>query len=192
MLRNSLLSDFRASRQRLVAAQDEVRRRFERNLHDGAQQQLVALAVKERLVGELVDKDPRKAGDDRRSPEGLADALDTLRDLARGSIRPSSRTGGYSRPGGTDPNARPRGLSRSTVAYPPEIEAAVYFFCLEALQNVSKYADASKVTIRLRQWEGDIDVSVIDDGRGFDRTRRAWDGAGNMTIGWPHWADAWR
>jgi signal transduction histidine kinase len=52
--------------------------------------------------------------------------------------------------------------------YPPEVEAAVYFFVLEALQNIAKYADASNVKVRLREWESELDFSVMDDGRGFD------------------------
>jgi signal transduction histidine kinase len=173
VLRNSrLIEDLRASRQRLVTAQDEERRRLERNLHDGAQQQLVALAVKARLASALVGKEPAKElemlGD---LQEGLGDALETLRDLARGIYPPLLADQGLQ--AALEAQARrtsfPIAFEVDSIRrYPPDVEAAVYFFVLEALQNVAKYADASRVTIRLREWEGDIDVSVMDDGRGFD------------------------
>jgi signal transduction histidine kinase len=173
VLRNSrLIEDLRASRQRLVAAQDEERRRLERNLHDGAQQQLVALAVKARLASALVGKEPAQElemlGD---LQEGLGDALETLRDLARGIYPPLLADQGLQ--AALEAQARrtsfPIAFEVDSIRrYAPDVEAAVYFFVLEALQNVAKYADASRVTIRLREWEGDIDVSVMDDGRGFD------------------------
>ena len=89
VLRNSrLIEDLRASRQRLVAAQDEERRRLERNLHDGAQQQLVALAVKARLAPRLVGREPEKELDAGQLQGGVTDALEKLRDLARGVYPP--------------------------------------------------------------------------------------------------------
>ncbi len=173
VLRNSrLIEDLRASRQRLVTAQDEERRRLERNLHDGAQQQLVALAIKARLASALVGKEPAQElemlGD---LQVGLGDALETLRDLARGIYPPLLADQGLQ--AALEAQARrtsfPIAFEVDSIRrYPPDVEAAVYFFVLEALQNVAKYADASSVTIRLREWEGDIDVAVIDDGRGFD------------------------
>src|SRR5207249_11120189 len=81
--------DLRASRQRLVAAQDEERRKIERNLHDGAQQQLVALAVQLKLAEQLATKDPEKARETLARLQGAAGvALDDLRDLARGIYPP--------------------------------------------------------------------------------------------------------
>jgi signal transduction histidine kinase len=174
VLRNSrLIEDLQASRQRLVAAQDEERRRLERNLHDGAQQQLVALAVKARLASALVGRDPAKElemlGD---LQEGLGDALETLRDLARGIYPPlladkglASALEAQSRKAAMPVRVETDGIGR----YSQEFEAAVYFCVLEALQNASKYADASDVAVRLWQENGDLLFSVADDGRGFDQ-----------------------
>jgi signal transduction histidine kinase len=166
-----LIEDLRSSRQRLIAAQDEERRRLERNLHDGAQQQLVALAVKVRLAENLIGKDEEQRGALQSIEHDAEDALNSLRDLARGVYPPLLADRGL------QPALEAQARRTSVPAtfefdgverYPPDVEAAIYFFVLEALQNVAKYADASNVTIRLREWEGDIDVSVIDDGRGFD------------------------
>jgi signal transduction histidine kinase len=174
VLRNSrLIEDLQASRQRLVTAQDEERRRLERNLHDGAQQQLVALAVKARLASALVGSDPAKElemlGDLR---EGLGDALETLRDLARGIYPPlladkglASALEAQSRKAAMPVRLETDGIGR----YSQEFEAAVYFCVLEALQNASKYADAADVAVRLWQENGDLLFSVADDGRGFDQ-----------------------
>lgn len=174
VLRNSrLIEDLRASRQRLVAAQDEERRRLERNLHDGAQQQLVALAVKARLASALVGREPAKElemlGD---LQEGLGDALETLRDLARGIYPPlladkglASALEAQSRKAAMPVRVETDGIGR----YSQEFEAAVYFCVLEALQNASKYADASEVAVRLWQENGELLFSVADNGRGFDQ-----------------------
>ena len=174
ILRNSrLIEDLRASRQRLVAAQDGERRRLERNLHDGAQQQLVALAVKARLASALVGKEPAKELEMLGDLEvGLGDALETLRDLARGIYPPLLADKGLapalevqSRKAAMPVRVETDGIGR----YSQEFEAAVYFCVLEALQNASKYADASEVAVRLWQENSDLLFSVTDDGRGFDQ-----------------------
>jgi signal transduction histidine kinase len=176
VLRNvALLSDLRASRQRLVAAQDEVRRRLERNLHDGAQQQLVALAVKQRLVGELIDRNPDKAASMIAELQAdTADALDTLRDLARGIYPQVLADQGLTaaleaqiRKTPVPVELRPDSIGR----HDQEIEAAVYFCCLEALQNVSKYANASRAVVRLEVDGPWLTFGVQDDGAGFDPVR---------------------
>jgi signal transduction histidine kinase len=176
VLRNvALLSDLRASRQRLVAAQDEERRRLERNLHDGAQQQLVALSVKQRLVGGLVHKDPDKAVSMiTELQEDTAAALETLRDLARGIYPQVLADRGL--PAALEAQIRktpvPVELRPDSIGrYPQEIEAAVYFCCLEALQNVSKYANASKAVVRLEVDGPRLTFKVEDDGVGFDPAR---------------------
>jgi signal transduction histidine kinase len=166
------LEDLRSSRQRLVAAQDEERRKLERNLHDGAQQQLVALAVKARLASALVGNEPEKElamlSDIR---QGLGDALETLRDLARGIYPPLLADKGLG--AALDAQARkaavpvavePNGIGR----YPQEIEAAVYFCTLEALNNVAKYAEASSAQVGLADAGGELQFRIVDDGRGFD------------------------
>jgi signal transduction histidine kinase len=170
-----LIEELRASRQRLVAAQDAERRKLERNLHDGAQQQLVALAVKQRLAATLVTKDPAAASELLESlQQETTDALDNLRDLARGIYPPLLADQGL-------PSALAAQARKATVPvevdsdgigrYPQEAEAAVYFCCLEALQNIAKYADADHVLLRLSAHDGHLTFEVTDDGRGFDRRR---------------------
>jgi signal transduction histidine kinase len=169
------LDDLKAAQKRLVHAQDEGRRRLERNIHDGAQQQLVALAVKARLARQLADRDPAAAGDmlDQIEAETQT-ALEDLRDLARGIYPPLLADKGL-------PAALEAQLRKSTLPavldaggvgrYPQEVEAAVYFSCLEALQNVSKYAQATRVTVELRQDGAVLAFGVSDDGIGFDPDR---------------------
>ncbi len=167
------LDDLRASRQRLVAAQDDERRRLERNLHDGAQQNLVAIKVKLGLVEALTDKDPRKARDLISSLKADTDeALETLRDLARGIYPPLLADRGLVV--ALESQARkatlPVTIDADGVArYPQETEAAVYFCVLEALQNVQKYAGAKSAVVRLREVARDLQFEVSDDGSGFDR-----------------------
>jgi signal transduction histidine kinase len=173
VLRNvGLVEDLRASRQRLVAAQDEERRRLERNIHDGAQQQLVALSVKARLARQLTERDPAKASELLVQIEAETQtALEDLRDLARGIYPPLLADRGLvaaieaqSRKSGLGVEVDANGLGR----FPAEIEATVYFCALEALQNVAKYADAAHTAIHLSRTNGDLSFEVVDDGRGFD------------------------
>jgi signal transduction histidine kinase len=173
VLRNvRLIEELRASRQRLVAAQDEERRRLERNIHDGAQQQLVALSVKLRLVEQLAGRDPAKAGALAAELQAqTTETLEDLRDLARGIYPPLLADRGL--PAALEAQARkspvPVELDAEAVGrFPQEVEAAVYFSCLEALQNVAKYADASRVQISLGQRNGLLAFEVSDDGTGFD------------------------
>jgi signal transduction histidine kinase len=178
--------ELRASRQRLVRAQDEERRRLERNLHDGAQQQLVALAIKERLVENLIDRDPDKAREMLSELQtDTAGALDNLRELARGIYPPLLADQGL--PEALRSQARKSPLPIHVDAdgvgrFSQEAEAAVYFCVLEALQNVTKYSQASSVTIRLRADDGLLSFAVSDDGRGFDReTTKPGSGLTNMS-----------
>jgi signal transduction histidine kinase len=166
------LDELRASRQRLVSAQDEARRRLERNLHDGAQQHLVALKVKLGLAEMLMGRDVEKARLTLDQLKGDADeALETLRDLARGIYPPLLADKGL--PAALESQARKATVPVTVEAdgvgrYSQDVEAAVYFSILEALQNVQKYAQASSVCVRLDDREGVLDFSVRDDGTGFD------------------------
>jgi signal transduction histidine kinase len=168
-----LIEELRASRQRLVKAQDEERRKLERNIHDGAQQQLVALAVKANLAQSLATRDPAATETMLAQLKAEAtDALENLRDLARGIYPPLLADKGLAT--ALESQARksavPVSLESDGIArYPQEVEAAVYFCCLEALQNVAKYADASEATIRLTDSTGMLVFEVIDDGAGFDQ-----------------------
>jgi signal transduction histidine kinase len=166
------LEELQASRQRLVTAQDEERRRLERNLHDGAQQQLVSLAIKLRMARSISDKDSAKADQILAEVEReAADALEDLRDLARGIYPPLLADQGLV--AALSAQARKAALSVEIVSdgvgrYPQEIEAAVYFCCLEALQNAAKYARASRAVVRLAGDDQSLNFSVEDDGAGFD------------------------
>jgi signal transduction histidine kinase len=173
VLRNvRLVEDLRASRQRLVAAQDDERRRLERNIHDGAQQQLVALTVKARLARQFTDRDPAKAAELLGQIEAETQtALEDLRDLARGIYPPLLADRGLvaALEAQTRKVPVPVTVSSDGVGrYPAEVEATVYFCTLEALQNVAKYANASNTAIRLSQSNGTLWFTIADDGKGFD------------------------
>jgi signal transduction histidine kinase len=186
VLRNvRLIEEVRASRRRLVSAQDEERRRLERNLHDGAQQQLVALALKVRLAEGLTEKDPTRArGLLSDVQKEMQDAMDNLRDLARGIYPPLLADQGLAVAVEAQARKAPVPVTvdaDSVPRYPQEIEAAVYFCCLEALQNVAKYAEASSVEVKLAQQDGHLVFEVTDDGRGFDvAATRSGSGTQNM------------
>ncbi|MGZ4132072.1 MAG: histidine kinase [Actinomycetota bacterium] len=164
----------RASRQRIVAAQDAERRRLERNIHDGAQQHLVALAVKLRLAKGLLAKDPERARtllDELRGEVG--EALDTLSALSLGIYPPLLEQQGIAPALAaqyTRSNLPVRLHTDGTGRYPIEIEAAVYFCALEALQNAAKYARATTIDVTLAEREGALSFEVRDDGAGFDVT----------------------
>jgi signal transduction histidine kinase len=170
------IDDLRASRRRLVQAQDTERHRIERNLHDGAQQQLVALNIQLTLLEGAAD-DPgevRQITGDLRT--GLRAALDDLRALARGiypqlladqGLRAALRAQADRAPLPVEVDAD--GIGR----YPREAEATAYFCILEALQNVAKYAQASRATIALSCPDGHLGFTVTDDGDGFDTAKAA-------------------
>jgi signal transduction histidine kinase len=173
VLRNvRLIEELRASRQRIVAAQDEERRRIERNIHDGAQQQLVALNVQLGLAGQLAGRDPTKLpGMLAELQVRTTEALEDLRDLARGIYPPlladqglAAAVTAQARKATTPTAVRVEGIDR----YPRAIESAVYFSVLECLQNVAKYARAEHAEITLAQANGHLRFEVRDDGRGFD------------------------
>jgi signal transduction histidine kinase len=173
VLRNvRLIEELRASRQRLVTAQDEERRKIERDLHDGAQQQLVALAVQLRLAEQMVGRDPDKEREIIHRVQNVAnDALEDLRDLARGIYPPLLADQGLE--AALQAQARkspvPVAIEADGIGrYPRDVESAVYFCTLEALNNVSKYAGASVAVVRIAQSNGRLTFTVTDDGRGFD------------------------
>jgi signal transduction histidine kinase len=179
------VDELRASRQRLVGAQDLERRRLERNLHDGAQQHLVALKVKLGLAEILLGRDPLKAAATLKQLKGDADeALETLRDLARGIYPPLLADKGLVV--ALESQARKATLpviveAQGVQRYAQDVEATVYFCVLEALQNVQKYAGASHVVVRLRESDRALLFEVEDDGAGFDaKTVKTGAGLTNM------------
>ena len=175
-LRNvRLIEELRASRQRLVAAQDEGRRRLERNIHDGVQQQLVALAVKLRLADAMIERDPVRAHDAIAALQNDANAaLEDLRDLARGIYPPLLADQGLraaleaqAQKATTPVRVDARAIGR----YPRDVESTVYFCALEAMNNIAKYAAASAASVSVEQTDGVLRFTVRDDGRGFDPRR---------------------
>jgi signal transduction histidine kinase len=169
------LDQLKASRQRLVAAQDETRRRLERDLHDGAQRQLIALKERLALARKAARRDPRETKEILVQVNAEAgEALEALRDLARGIYPPLLADQGLV--AALEAQARKVAVpvevrGENIVRYPQEIEAAAYFCCLEGLQNILKHANASEVTIELFATDRALAFSVTDDGSGFDANR---------------------
>ena len=171
VLRNvRLIEELKTSRQRLVSAQDEERRRLERNLHDGAQQRLVSIALALRMARGLVPVDRADVGGRLdQAAEELSLALSELREFARG-IHPAILT--------------ERGLvpalhslaERSTVPttiegpeierLPSAVEATAYFVVSEALANAAKYSRAAAVNVTVMVAAGHLELIVSDDGIG--------------------------
>ncbi len=168
----SSLRQIRASRARILAAADEERRRIERDLHDGAQQRLVAMRIKLQLAEELLEREPARG---RIKLHALGDELDEtleeIRSLSHGvypslladaGLAEALRAVALRTP--IPASVHPDGVGR----YSREIESAVYFCCLEAIQNASKHAtDATEIIISLADTNG-LWFEVRDDGGGFD------------------------
>ena len=161
--------ELRASRARIVKAGDEARRRLERNLHDGAQQRLVALSLSLRLAQAKVGSDPPAAEAVLESArEELAAALDELRELARG-IHPAVLTDRGLAAALEALASRlpiPVEIETPEVELPQAVEAAAYYVIAEALANVIKYARASVVNVCVTSNETSARVEVVDDGVG--------------------------
>jgi signal transduction histidine kinase len=180
-LRNQLLTErlearveeLRESRRRLVAVQDETRRRLERDLHDGAQQQLVALKVKLGLGRAIAEKDgATQTAQLLERLSGEADqAVDAMREFARGVYPPLLEAEGLASAISAQARRAPipvtvdaDGIGR----YPREIESTVYFCVLEALRNAIQHAGASRVNVNLIHAHGSLEFQVSDDGAGFE------------------------
>jgi PAS domain S-box-containing protein len=162
--------ELRASRARIVQATDAERRRLERDLHDGAQQRLVALSLSLRLIRSRLEAEPQDAAvllDE--SIEELAGATSELRELARG-IHPAILTDRGLGAALKALGARaplPVGVdSDVTERLPPPVEAALYFVAAEALTNVARYASATRAEVRVRRGASTVTVDVSDDGVG--------------------------
>jgi signal transduction histidine kinase len=170
------LEDLRASRARIVEAAETERRRIERNLHDGAQQRLVSIAMTLGLAERKLETDPEAVQSIlREARESLAGALQELRELSQG-IHPALLTERGLEAALGELALRvpvPLGLEVSIgERLPDRVEAAAYYVISEALANVSKYAEASAVRVRVDRVDGEAVVEVADDGvGGADRTR---------------------
>jgi signal transduction histidine kinase len=163
------LEELRVSRLRIVEATDAARRRIERDLHDGAQQQLVALALELRLLRGRVKDQPELTPLGDSLSERLASALAELRELARG-IHPTILTDQGLAPAiEALANRAPLPVEAEVAVHgrlAEPVEAAAYFVVAEALTNVVKYAHASYVDVRIRREDGEVLVDVADDGVG--------------------------
>lgn len=179
------LAELRASRQRVLTAADNERRRLERDLHDGAQQHLIALRISLGLAADLVARDPQSASEllGELSDEAQ-NALDELRDLVHGIYPPILVDAGPA--AALESAARECALPVSVEAagvprLDPQLEAAVFFTCLEAMQNAVKHGgpDAA-VAIQLRERGEQLRFAVSDSGRGFEPARVGRSGLMNM------------
>jgi signal transduction histidine kinase len=179
--------DLQESRRRIVTAGDAERRRLERNLHDGAQQHLVAMAVKLRIAEDMIEDEPKEAIDvinELRSD--LKDAIAELRALAHGIYPPLLSSGGLAE---ALPNAASRAALPTTVEttgvgrFDAEIESTVYFCCLEAMQNAGKHAGAdAEIVVSVERDEDRLTFEVRDDGAGFDAGPAAARGHGFVNM----------
>jgi signal transduction histidine kinase len=164
--------ELRVSRERLVDAHDAERRRLERDIHDGAQQHLVALAVNLRLAGTIGVHSPDRADallaeQERAGTEAIA----TLVRLARGIFPPRLEAAGVAealRPAVAAMGPSVELEATGSARYSPAIEATAYFCCLEALQNAAKHAHASSIRVALVGTAAALELTVEDDGGGFD------------------------
>ena len=161
-----------ASRARIVATADAERRKIERNLHDGAQQHLVALAMNLNLARRELAEDPEAAAAMlEQLTRDVRATIEELRNLAHGIYPPLLLDSGL--PAALSAAAARSPLSVTVLAegvgrQPAEVEATVYFCCLEALQNAAKHADGADVTVRVWEEPGTLRFEVADDGPGFD------------------------
>jgi signal transduction histidine kinase len=163
------LAELRASRERLVAAGDAERRRLERNLHDGAQQRLVSVALQLRMLQSRIREDPALAEQLVSSAtDELSQSLEELRELARG-IHPAVLNHGLQ---AALQSLASRASVPTSVSFevserlPEPVELAAYFVTCEALANVAKYAQATEATVRVSRRRGSVIVEIADDGVG--------------------------
>lgn len=173
---NRMVADLRDSRARIVSAADAARRRVERDLHDGAQQQLVVLGLKLGVAERLLEHDPDEARELLAElRQDLGRSIAELRDLAHGIYPAVLENEGLTaalRDAAVRSAIPAELVTNGSRRYPPDVEAAVYFCCLEALQNASKHAgEDARAVISLVEHGGRLMFTVTDDGRGFDAAR---------------------
>jgi len=163
------VEELRASRMRIVESGDAARRRLERDLHDGAQQRLVSLALSLRLLRSRLEGDPEAVSELEAARAELEQALDELRELARG-LHPSvlsDRGLDAALDGLVHRAPLPVELDGTPgERLPDRVESAAYFVVAEALTNVAKYADATHASVHVSREDGRVLVEVSDDGVG--------------------------
>jgi signal transduction histidine kinase len=165
-------AELRESRARIVAGGDAVRRRLERDIHDGAQQNLSALAIELRLAHDLIGTDPARAANMLEGMNAeVQRTIRELRELAHGIYPPLLANGGLGPALGAAALRSPLQVSvdvSTTARFDQNTEAAVYFCCLEALQNSAKHAPGATVGVRAWSESATLFFQVTDDGPGFD------------------------
>ena len=158
-----------ASRTRIVEAGDAARRRLERDLHDGAQQRLVAVSLQMRLARARLGNDPAAAAEILdEAGEQLAQGLEQLRELARG-IHPALLTDRGLKAALAALASRapfPVGIDVTDERFAQPVEVAVYYLVSEALTNAAKYAEPTAVSVTVERTEGRLTAEIADDGRG--------------------------
>jgi signal transduction histidine kinase len=162
------LAELRASRERLVAAGDAERRRLERNLHDGAQQRLVSVALQLRMIQSRVREDPALEQLVSAATDEVSQSLEELRELARG-IHPAVLNHGLQaalKSLATRASVPTSVSFESPARLPEPVELAAYFVACEALANIAKYAHATQATVRVSRRDGMAVLEVADDGVG--------------------------
>jgi len=164
-------AELHESRERIVAAQDEERRRLERDIHDGAQQHLVALAVNLRLVRTLLARSSERVSAVLTQVATAADdTIQTLSDLSQGIYPRLLSEAGLKAAleAAVAASSIPVELTVEEMDRPPhDVEAALYFCCLEALQNAAKHSRASRILARIGRVAGGVELVVSDDGAGL-------------------------
>jgi signal transduction histidine kinase len=158
----------------LVDAADAERRRIERNIHDGAQQQLVAIGVKAGLARTMVQRDPSKAMEilDQLRDDAAAASKD-LRNMTRGADPPLLADEGLEAALMAKTRSTPIPVSidaHDVPRAPTAVEVAAFYCCSEAIQNAVKYARASAIRVSIRHRPDRLAVAIADDGIGFDPT----------------------
>jgi signal transduction histidine kinase len=169
---NNAVEQLQQSLARIVRVGDNERRKLERNLHDGVQQRLVAIRVKLALASQLADLDPVVRSRLDGIGQSVEEALEELREVSHGLYPPVLSDWGLvkalesiQRPSVAPLAIRATGIGR----YPAELESAVYYCCLEAIQNATKHGGyAVHVTVTLREDADELRFEVSDDGPGFD------------------------
>ena len=169
----ALLNDLRAAQRRVAAAGDAERRRIERDLHDGAQQRLMAIRLELAMAREILDRDPQTASDRLEAlHRELDETLEELRELAHGLYPALLASDGLcaALQSAARHCAIPVTVAEADIGRPPRsIENAAYFCCLEALQNAVKHAGpGATASIRVRIAGGLLEFRVSDNGQGFD------------------------
>jgi signal transduction histidine kinase len=176
------MAELRESRRRLVTTQEQERRRIERNLHDGAQQDLFNLKLGIRQARVMLKRNPRQVAGALKLLEHEADStLATIKELARGVYPPLLTSQGIvaaltakARTAPLEVHLMSTGVRR----YAAEIEEAIYYACAEALQNAMQHARATAVHISIVDRDGTLTFIVQDNGVGFDATGLLGAGAG--------------